>query len=576
MNGENSPTIAEMIYNTPSGGNGNMPIDPNKTAEELMSDSEYAKQLYDYARSIGYRLPSNNLKMETVVAPSPNHSGELTEDDMARLEQEGKVIDSRPIQVSPYPDPYNMVTGIGMQNYMGYPPPQPMYPGYQQYPYPQQGFIPQQQFPTPSGMYMDANQPTMYSNIINPVPGVVRGVQMPLRDYHNPYLGYGTAFGTPQYGYPASYNYMMDYRYMTPQDLQAQREGFANGAEKIMNDMSIYKKLCICAYRGSGSSEEEVEAMLKFRDKEISEAIDKYDAEKKNGSNPINIGDMMKSLEKEEKSIPNLTVRVKKGTEVVGEMESAKSGARSGRIYPSYALDNITRNHYYMMNMRMQQQTYMYNNAVERQLDNMSAIQFFNEGINIVHHRDKEREWYMQAHNSRRLFDEDLFSARLISEYGTPQAQARWARDQARKRRRIEENEKAKEAKSEEAKKKGAKEEDIYRTQDGFCLNKKTGEVWFEMPSEVAAANDERPVVGEASKESYQKKLNENIDLKIDDFLDRHVDSPLRRLQEGTRRIFNPNGSNSLLLAPSKDEDQHYYSAKANYGVDVDTLRKYR
>ena len=568
----NSPILAEMIYNTPSGGDGNMPkIDLSKM------DPRNVRTIQNALSGRGY-VP-NNPVIETVEVPSqyyPENPEDLTDDDKARMLEEGRVIDSRPIQVSPYPDPYNMITGVGMQNYYpqynsGYPlppPPTPIQPqpNYYGYGYPMQnpGFVPQQQFPTPAGMYMDRNQPIQnYGN------GHV-GVQLPIKDYYNPFMGVGVAYGNAPIG-ANIYSREQPIEYLTPRDITAKEEGFANAAEKIMNDMTIYKKLCISAYRGAGSSEEELEGMIKYRDKEISNAIDKYDQEKKNannGYNPISVANMMKKLEDEEKAIPTFTVRIKKGDEVIAEQKTTPTF--NSRVYPSYVLANMSRQAAYEKDYKHNMQVYMYNNAVERQLDNMDSIQFFNEGINIVHHRDKEREWYYQAHNSKSLFNPDQFTETLITQYGTPQAKARFYREKARKERRIAENEVKK---KENAVNKN--EDDFYRTPDGFCLNKKTGEIKFEVPNEIAAANDDRPIVNGAPTDAYRKKLDENIDLKIDDFLDRHVDTPLRRLQN-QKRIFNPNGSNSLLLAPSEDEDKHYYGAKGNFLNKAMTMRKFR
>ena len=607
----NSPLLAEMIYDSPDGGDGNIPeLDPAYI-------QAHRDEILKRASELGYHL--NNPVLETVIAPSPNHSGPLTEDDIARINEEGQVVSSVPLsQLSPYPDPYNMVTGIGMQNYM---PPQQYnynysYPQYnycypqQNYGYPQYNYgspqysypttppnyIPQQQFAAPSGMYMDANQPSYLSQMINNTPGVVRGVQLPIKDYQNPYLGVGEAFGNrptydPRYGliqpttpainfgynqYPNQVGYPMNYQaeYMTPMDIQAQQEGFANGAEKIINDLGILKRLSIAAWRGAGSSEEEIAAMVEFKDKQISKAIDDYDNMKKNGTkSPIDMNVMLKNIEKEEKSMPTLTVRVLKGEEVVGCVEATPAMIRTGKLYPSYVLDNITRQHNQRVEYLNYIRSYAYEHAPERQMDNMGAVQFFNEGFGILHLRDKEQEWYMMAHDNTKLFNQEMFTRGLIDEYGTPQARARFERERARERKRVEENKKNKQEMTQKAYNGGATEDDIIREPNGFCLNKLTGEVWIEMPDEIAAKNNNNEVV---NREAFKKRLENDIDLKVDDFLNRHVDSKLRQMQEQHRRIYNPNGSNSLILSPSSNEDSHYYGAKGNFMRETDTIRKFR
>ena len=514
----NSPIIEEMLRNTPSGGMGNIPYVPR------------------------------NLQVETVTQPSPEYlesikSIPIHTDTVTVPIVNGNPVTSNPnlINVSPYPTPYDMVTGIGMQN-QGYPNlgnPIPM-----NYSYQYGNMIPMSQTlyqqPMSQMIFNDQGQP------VNSTPTPNRGVVLPIPNYYNPYMGVGQAFGNAPVYNPATGFYIPRNDQLTHEDISARNEGFANAAEKMVNDFKIHKMLCIAAYRGAGSSDEEINKMIERKNKEMSKKIDDFDENSNKRRSSTSFFGYSGT------NIKTIKLRIRTEDEIIGESEPGK---------PLYINPNIAQTIQSGIEMKQrfdeikyQQQAYMHAHAVERELDKMDSIGFFNTGINLVHHRDKELLWdYLNK--STKLYDSDRFMQRLIAEDGTPQAQARYYREKARKNRRIKEL-------REDDEKKG-----LIRLPNGLLVDPKNGRIVMSVPEEILANHEDSIFKNSTERDRrHRKRLETDVDYKVDDFAERYVDKPIRDGTLPGMQRFGNYGSQSTILGPmGTNYDEHYLRAKENF-----------
>lgn len=520
-----------MIRRTPSGGLGNMQF---------------------------YNGPAP--RVETVMMPSP----------LLDEIRQGQI----PLE-QPYPDPYNMITGIGMQNY-GVPQmaPQPMYqqPMYQ--PMQQPMAVPSvfaQQIPQPAYQPV-APQPSMMNQIpISPGGGIINGIYsdvnqpirpigqyggygipngFPIQNYYNPYMGVGVSFG---YGT----------EYVDPEDMAAKAEGFENAAEKMVNEFNVHKMIAKAAYIGAGCSQEEVDKMIEEKNKKFEKTIEDFkkrkESQKRNG---LSLGGFS-GVQQVNAVRCTMKVKVVRGDEVLAESDPSRP---IGAYFNPNAVNAIITN--IEMNKRAKEvmfanMAYMYANAVERQLDKEDSIDFFNHGINLVHHKDKDAEWYKKAHCSKQSYSSEEFRRNLVMNHGTPQDQIRFMREQKRReklRKQKEEEERDRENKvimkgSEVAKKLPFSKEvaaGIKVTEDGKLL--------FTVPD----------FVGKTEQQLQQEKLDD----MIDEFLEEFAGFKPLHGSGRTSSNFTDIGKPFVPYLFSQQQ-QPYASLLNNIPIDADYMKHY-
>lgn len=361
----NSPTVQSMLANVPSGGLGNMPV--------------------------GYGNPPT---VETVSIPSPHM-----------------------VPISPYPDPYNMITGAGLTNYMQMPT------------YNFTGALSSNPLMTPNGAptYRDMNQPVM-------------GTGLPIGNYYNPYM---TSFTGMPYGNngmigftPGQERYYR-YMYASPEDRQAMDMGFESMAEMKSNEISILSKLSIMAKNALGADKSEIDAIKEQAAEQIAK-IEKDEKEKPSSYNPF---DLRRYQTREEPTTVVIQAKIIKGGEIICEI-----GADGRRSRSSFnELETIDVQRKVSVGMRVVEKAQelaatKYANAPEREVDNMGLIDFFNKGFGLIHYHDRLEQLKVN-HNVTRLFDSAEFRRKLQMEYGSPQMKRRIALEDARNFRTREQEE---------------------------------------------------------------------------------------------------------------------------------------
>ena len=376
----NSPTVQYMLNNVPPPPMSNM--------------------------SVTY---GNTPRVETVTMPSP-----------------------RNVQVSPYPDPYNMITGAGLSNYM----PMPVYNF--------TGAL------SPNGAPPGFNGVPEYRDVNQPVMG-----GLPIQGYQNPYMSsytgnqYSPIVNNPYHntGWPvnneASKRYYR-YVYASPEDRAAMDMGFEDAADMQANDLSIITKLAIMAKKAIGESQESIQVIQEKADVKIKELYEES-AKRCKEYNPFDLSRYQRPMENSVKCTAHITIR--KGDEIIYEINKNEETKFERRVVNKvseceqiFRIKQQIRDHNDAMN------AYLYSKAPEREMDKMSTIDFFNEGFGIIHYHDRQREWNKAQHDVTKLFDSEKFKRDLRMNYGTPQARRRIAREDALNFRTKEQEEKDKAA----------------------------------------------------------------------------------------------------------------------------------
>lgn len=471
----NSPIVQELLKNTPSGGMGNMQF---------------------------YNGPAPRVEMAQMPSPSGGT-----------------------INVSPYPDPYNMITGIGMQNY-AMPYNAPMTTGY---------WISQ-------GIYRDTNQP-------------IQG-GLPIQGYYNPYMGIGTSFGTGPSYYPS--------QYVSPEDMAAKMEGFANAAEKMVNDFNISKMISKAAYIGAGFDSETIDKIMEAKDKQFSQDIDSFKANRNNQVyNPISLNGYTSNQGRSQR--PTFKTVIKRGDTVIAEYDPEKNNniyINPNRVDAIMTGVEMSKREREMRDIYMAQ---MHATAVERELDHEDSIDFFNHGINIVHHRDKELEYEKIMKNSKRLYDSDKFKQQLIENHGSPQDKLRYAREKQRKEKREAER----------------RQEDKER---GLIRGDECGKLFKDFSPDVASAfrvgengitigvpdfiKDSKPIVkGTSVEKEYEEKMKD-INNKIDEFLEDYTPHMIISAPS-----FQSQSMSTLTgYSPNNNFMSHYQACREKFMREVNNL----
>lgn len=339
----NSPTVQTMLANTPSGGMGNMPM--------------------------GY---GNTPTVETVY-PSPQH-----------------------VAISPYPDPYNMITGAGLSNYMQMPT------------YNFTGTLSGNPFATSNGnpTYRDFNQPVMGGSFNN----------LPIAGYSNPLMSFtGNVYGSGgNIGITPRQERYYRYLYASPEDRQAMDMGFDSMAEMKTNEITVIHRLSMMAKNALGGSQEEIDEIKEQMEEKI-EKIEKEKVSQPTSYNPFNFN----AYNKVDDSIKPMRVRIIKNNEVICEMNTK----RSARI-DTFDIEKKVSLGLRIIERAKEIRAEKYANAPERQIDNMNLSSFFNEGFGLIHYYDR-LESLKNINNVTRLFDSDEYRRKIQREYGTPEMKRR-------------------------------------------------------------------------------------------------------------------------------------------------------
>lgn len=376
----NSPTVQYMLNNTPPPPMSNMPV-----------------------------TYGNTPRVETVTMPSP-----------------------RTVQVSPYPDPYNMITGVGLSNYMPMPvynfggalsssPPPPGYNG-----------VPE---------YRDINQPVMGG--------------LPIQGYNNPYMSsYTGGQYAPMVGGSYFNNYWSGnneasrryyrYVYASPEDRAAMDMGFEDAADMQANDLNIITKLAIMAKTALGESQEVIQEIQEKADVKIKE-LNEESLKRCREYNPFDLTRYQHPMETSVKCTAH--IMIKRGDEIIFEVNKNEEDKFDRRVVnKANECERTLQVTQQIREKNITMHAYMYSKAPERDLDKMSMIDFFNEGFGIIHYYDRQKEWNKAQHDVTKLFDSDKFKRDLRMNYGTPQARRRIAREDALNFRTKEQEEKDKAA----------------------------------------------------------------------------------------------------------------------------------
>lgn len=401
----NSPTIQTMINNTQNGGAGNMPVGYGRPSGQIPLGG-YTNSPYAYGAQIttSERVDPNLPNRDTIEG--------IPYQPYAQTQQY-----YQPYQ-GYYPDPYNMITGAGLANYM----PMPTYNF--------TGALSGNPLVSNNGVvpgYMDMNQPIMGGSFIG------GGINLPIGGYTNPFMGNYGGYPGGLIGYnPERRRQELYYKYITasPEDRFAMDRGFANMKEMRSNDYSIRTKLTIMCMNGLGYDPEKIDAKKREMEEEL-ERIENgkgtyLSANPNDPFNPVNY----RSVEYRDEPVKPMHVTIVKGGQVIAEV---------GRVNRNISV-NVRRDYELLLKLseykRVMEEIRVrkankYANAPERQVDNMGLIDFFNEGFGIIHYYDRLNELNTTIKVTR-LFDSEEYRHKLLEKFGPPQERRRIYRENQR------------------------------------------------------------------------------------------------------------------------------------------------
>lgn len=413
----NSIVVQQMLKNTPSG-----------VGNWLVEQGTYG--------------PSP--RVETVIEPSL--SGQ-------QIPSGGGTV----IQPTPFPSPYQMLSGVGMQNYQlpsyqfsgalsGQTPSVPSYFDASQpiqQPYQGLGGMPigygsmlpsyaNGYYPPGSGMYYppNAGMPprymygaapgTLYSNVegqmypgiqenpYSPLPSMFAVMQaqqpaqyqVPISGYYNPYMGQGQGIMLPQQQVQNIYQ-MARHNY-------ALQFGFRSVKEMEENDMEIMKTISAIANRTCG-----------FSDDQIKERIESVYGPK-TPEQPMTFENRFNVPKK-----PAMHVQVLRGEEVIFDSQKTGVTIKGGSALMANISYMLDRSAIYRFNRDIFNQQ-MHAAAIERRFDKETVVGFFNNAFYEIHMRDmallqkKQRDQRIG-----KLYDKENFKREIMARFGRPATIAR-------------------------------------------------------------------------------------------------------------------------------------------------------
>jgi len=305
---------------------------------------------------------------------------------------------------------------------------------------------------------------------------------------------------------------------------------------------------------------------MKRKEEEMSQAIDDFRDRRKNKNN-LSLAGYSSTQAR-----PQMKVQIIKGDDVLAEYDPA-----SGK--PFFKRDNtkVIQMGIQMAererNARNQMMEYMHSRAVERELDNEDIIEFFNHGINLVHHRDKEMEWEKIIRNSKRLYDSEEFKRRLIENYGSPQDKLRYAREKERESKR-----KAAARKEEENGIIRGDKLSIFDSMNrdvasGIKIDPENGTITLTVPDHIRTGE---PLFKDSEYAKEYKEKMSDINNKVDDFLEEFTVSKYQINSAIGQTTYIPGVTpigNYALTGPSINSyEDHYRRCRERFMREVNSL----
>lgn len=409
-----SPTLQGMISSTPP-GTGNMPMHGSPPEAQILRSGPQRLGPYTFESYLVPKQVSEELQKETHATATSGWTNDIPK--MPIVDEYGRTIGykdmpivyrnvpnegefNRPPWVSPNPTPKDMVMQAGSQeqnrriNPYGYLS-QPQY-GVQQpiqpsYPY---GYSPYQPAYYPSYVQMQQPAPTGY---YQPYPQF--GYNHPVfAGYSNPYMGQGSYSGieTARQQY-----YQSDPEYYNR--LCKAQENEISYEQQLKMETRFWKQLSRICSAGMGRSEEETKKREELYDP-VEPNIEMFKSPAQRSKEYY-----------ESQIIPPKIVSITKGDKVVYTNKGKRPRCANYNTF-NYQVA-------YVELFRQQEEkayinrtiknNYLYEHAVERQMDNCSLMELFNEQMWKLTYDSYQREAARQKADATRVFQKNQFLQRL-------------------------------------------------------------------------------------------------------------------------------------------------------------------
>ena len=366
----NSPLVQQMLSNTPNGSIGNIPgcYGPSPTIEN-----------YIIPREMNVSCPSP-MEMASVPYEDPLQNQSYLYDSIEQ--QSGPDYGDRLVMMSngyQYHQPVREEPpSMDKLRFCGYSEPNiysQSYGGYQQQYY--------QSYPAQQSPIFGYNHPVF-------------------QGYSNPYMG-----GNSMYDRGNGYYNPMFPQQQIPIDEHSRniyeqaRYNHISYEEQIEMERELYKDLSRACSAGLGRSEEETNERLKLYDPKPIEN---------------NVSQESTMWYNENRVVPpSIRVRVLKGDEVVLDTKDRRPRCNNyaNFSYRMHTYNVIERQNQIMFDRRTAKNNWMHDHCPEREMDDCSLIEFFNEHAWKLTAAMNKREMEKQKYLSRDLFDRNLFNQRL-------------------------------------------------------------------------------------------------------------------------------------------------------------------
>lgn len=249
-------------------------------------------------------------------------------------------------------------------------------------------------YPSPKEMLMQSGQQNIYAPTSfaprNIVGAYNPGFQAAFDGYVNPYMGYG-AYG----GY--GYNYPIDEE--TRQTLEMAAMNGLEYGEQIQMESNLYKTMSRVVSKSLGRSEEEA--------KHFESAYEPYD--KNPRPKPIN-----------RPQIKTIHIQIKKGEEIVSDIPSTDCTIYGyNSIGDADMVDKLRFRDSMIKADIANKKNNLYNSAPERSMDEMSILDFLNNGASSLIMQDLvDMANYQNLTRASQLYNKEKFGQRLLINNG--------------------------------------------------------------------------------------------------------------------------------------------------------------
>lgn len=249
-------------------------------------------------------------------------------------------------------------------------------------------------YPSPKEMLMQSGQQNVYAPTSfaprNIVGAYNPGYQAAFNGYINPYIGYGTYGG---YGYSA---YPMDEE--TRQTLELANLNGLDYEEQVKMESDLYKKMSRTVSKNLDRSEEDAQ-----------KCESAFEPRSKSGNQPQPIiRDAVKTIH----------IRILVNDEVVADIPSRNTGINNNAPSSS-TMDNLRARDAMIRTQIANRMNDAYANAIERKMDNMDMLDFFNNGAgSIISANIEAIAQYQNATRSAQLYNKERFGQRLLENNG--------------------------------------------------------------------------------------------------------------------------------------------------------------